>query len=55
MRHILLLMVMSSLCACAPEVGSKSWCEKMEAKQKGDWTMQESADYVQHCLVRSDR
>lgn len=49
------LLLSGCLSACAPEVGSKSWCEKMEAKPKGDWTVQEGADYLQHCLVRSDR
>ena len=43
------------LTACKPEVGSKAWGEDMEAKPKGDWTMNESADYLQHCLIRSDR
>ena len=45
----------ASLTACSPPVGSKAWCEKMEAKDKGDWTANEAADYMQHCLIRSDR
>ena len=36
--------------ACAPEVGSKAWCEKLSEKPKGDWTANEAADYAKHCL-----
>lgn len=43
------------LSACKPAVGSKAWCEDMEAKPKGDWTANEAADYLQHCVIRSDR
>ena len=48
------LLALSVFSACAPEIGSKAWCEKMEAKDKGDWTANEAADYLQHCLIRSD-
>lgn len=50
-----LLAALMLLTACTPPVGSKAWCEKMEAKDKGDWTANEAADYMQHCLIRSDR
>jgi len=36
--------------ACEPEIGSKSWCEKMDAKAKGDWTANDAKDYAKHCL-----
>ncbi len=52
---ILLLMILALLAACKPAVGSKAWCEDMEAKPKGEWTANEAADYLQHCLIRSDR
>ncbi|WP_074498497.1 MULTISPECIES: DUF3012 domain-containing protein [Thalassotalea] len=42
------------LVACAPEVGSKAWCEAMKEKPKGDWTANEAADYTKHCLFKSD-
>lgn len=38
------------LAACAPEVGSRDWCEDMRQKPKGDWTMQEAKDYAKHCV-----
>ncbi|MDM7860512.1 DUF3012 domain-containing protein [Alteromonas sp. ASW11-36] len=39
---------------CAPEVGSKEWCEDLEAKPKGDWTANEAGDYTKHCIFGSD-
>lgn len=50
-----MLAILLLLAACKPAVGSKAWCEDMEARPKGDWTANEAADYLQHCLVRSDR
>lgn len=50
-----LLAILMLLASCKPAVGSKAWCEDMEEKPKGDWTANEAADYLQHCLVRSDR
>jgi hypothetical protein len=35
---------------CAPEVGSKAWCEQMNEKPKGDWSANEAADYAKHCV-----
>lgn len=56
MRQLVLLCAtLLLLAACKFPVGSKAWCEDMEAKPKGDWTGNEAADYLQHCLVRSDR
>lgn len=41
-----------ALTACSPEVGSKAWCDHLQAKPKGDWTANEAADYARHCLFR---
>lgn len=40
--------------ACAPKVGSPEWCEKMEEKPKGDWTVNEAKDYARHCVFDSE-
>jgi hypothetical protein len=33
----------------------EKWCEKMEEKDKGDWTASEAADYAKNCIGgRSD-
>jgi hypothetical protein len=29
----------------------EKWCEKMEKKDKGDWTADEAAEYTANCLV----
>jgi outer membrane biogenesis lipoprotein LolB len=40
------------LTACAPKVGSPEWCEKMDAKPKGDWSLNEAKDYTKHCVFK---
>lgn len=42
-----------ALTACAPKVGSEAWCKNMEAKAKGDWTINEVTDYAKHCILRN--
>lgn len=44
-------LLMLSLAACAPEVGTERWCGRMDEKPKGDWTANEAADYAQHCVL----
>ena len=46
------LAVLLSLAACAPEVGSDKWCANMKAKPKGDWSVNEAADYAKHCIFK---
>ena len=49
--HIVLFIIFTGLItACAPEVGSESWCTQMKEKNKGDWTANEAADFTKHCL-----
>lgn len=38
--------------ACAPEVGSEKWCTKLKEKPKGDWTVNEAADFAKHCIFK---
>ena len=35
---------------CAPEVGSKAWCDAMKEKPKGEWTANNASDFAKHCL-----
>ena len=46
------LGMVALLTACKPEIGSKAWCENMQAKPKGDWTVNEATDYARHCLLK---
>ena len=48
---MLAIAAVGLLAACAPEVGSKGWCDKMSAKPKGDWTVNEATDYAKHCVL----
>jgi len=38
------------LCACEPQVGTKAWCDMMNAKAKGDWTANQAVDFAKHCV-----
>jgi hypothetical protein len=54
-RIALILVVASSLLligACAPEIGSDRWCANLKEKPKGDWSMNEAADYAKHCIFK---
>ncbi|MEW5681461.1 MAG: DUF3012 domain-containing protein [Pseudomonadota bacterium] len=51
---VIVVLSLALLTGCAPEVGSKKWCEQLAEKPKGDWTANEAKDYAKHCLLRSD-
>jgi len=52
LRTILLILATLALAACEPEVGSEEWCEKMNEKPKGEWTIDETGDYTKHCMFK---
>ena len=39
------------LSACSPEVGSDDWCEDLKEKDKGGWTLDETAEYAKNCIL----
>lgn len=43
-------LALVALAACAPEVGSERWCEKMKETPKGEWTANNARDYAKHCV-----
>lgn len=47
---ILIYVVLISLSACTPEVGTEEWCAMLDAKEKGDWTFNQAKDYAKHCV-----
>ena len=51
-RMVISGLVVVLLAACAPEVGSVAWCEDMDEKPKGDWSMNEAAEYAKSCVLR---
>lgn len=49
---ILVLLTGMSLWGCTPEVGSDQWCAALKEKPKGDWSMNEAADFTKHCIFK---
>ncbi len=53
MQKLMALIALAALMSgCSPEVGSKAWCEQMQAKPAGDWSANEAADYAKHCIFK---
>ena len=44
------IAALALLAACEPQVGTKAWCDMMNAKAKGDWTANQAVDYAKHCV-----
>ncbi len=43
-------IILLSLSACSPKVGSEAWCEQLKEKPKADWTATEAKDFTKHCI-----
>lgn len=54
-RHLLFpfLIILMTLSACEPEVGSDAWCEKIAEKPKGDLTINELGEFASNCVFKS--
>lgn len=53
MRSMMILSLAGLLlAACQPEVGSKSWCEKMKQTPAKQWSAEDAANYARHCLLK---
>ena len=52
MRNFFLIALASMfVVACAPEVGTEKWCEKMEDVPSGDWSVNDAKAYAKHCVM----
>jgi len=51
---VLLLAIVAVASACAPEVGSKRWCDMMADTPRGDWSANDALDYARHCILVED-
>ncbi|WP_331345174.1 DUF3012 domain-containing protein [Cellvibrio sp. UBA7661] len=51
-KLLLVMISVSLITACAPEVGSPEWCKNIENKPKGELTMNEAKDYAKHCVFK---
>jgi hypothetical protein len=47
----IVIVALLYLAGCAPEVGSKKWCEQLDEKNKGDWSVNEAKDYAKYCVL----
>ena len=43
------------LAVCAPEVGIDGWYENMKEKPKADWSADEAANFVTHCILEQNK
>ena len=46
------ILLMFSVTACSPEMGSEAWCKKLAEKPKGEWTANEAAEYTKNCIFK---
>ncbi|MFT7562313.1 MAG: hypothetical protein ACI93R_004248 [Flavobacteriales bacterium] len=51
LKILSVLSIVISLVACSAEVGSDKWCESLDDKAKGEWTLNETKDYARHCIL----
>ena len=49
------LAVIAVITGCSPEVGTERWCNKMDKKPKGDWTLEETRDYARYCVLGTEK
>jgi len=50
----LLLAIAAIASGCAPEVGSKRWCDMMADKPRADWSANDALDFARHCILVED-
>lgn len=46
-------LLLLTLSACSPEIGSEQWCTDMKQKPKTDWTANEAVDFAKHCIFKT--
>lgn len=50
MKKILALFLFGGIAVGCNQVGSESWCEDLEDKPQGEWSIKDGENYVKHCL-----
>jgi hypothetical protein len=51
-RSIFFAFSLLAATGCAPEIGSEAWCDQMDKKTKGDWSLNEASEYAKSCIFR---
>ena len=54
MRYMIPLCAAALLLTACDRVGSEAWCEKMGDKAKDSWTLEETKQYGQYCVLGMD-
>ncbi|MPY22453.1 DUF3012 domain-containing protein [Shewanella psychropiezotolerans] len=49
-KTIGIILALSLLSGCAPEIGSKDWCKNIKEKSKADWTIKEGKEFASNCI-----
>ena len=49
---IALILNVTTLAGCSPEVGSDAWCEKLKKTHKADWSSRDASAYAKHCIFK---
>ncbi len=47
----LTLVTAIGLVACAPEIGSKEWCEDLKQKPKSEWSAYDAKEFAKSCVL----
>lgn len=51
-QSIFLAFSLMAATGCTPEIGSEAWCEQMEKKPKGEWSLNDASEYTKSCIFR---
>lgn len=54
-KLLVLLSLSIFISACAPEVGTKEWCEDMKERNKEKLTANESMNFAKHCIFNEPK
>ena len=50
--HVLCIaFVVAALAGCKPKVGSEAWCQDLKDQPRGDWTLNQTADFAKFCVL----
>lgn len=51
LRAVGLAIFAAALAGCSPKVGSEAWCQDLKDKPRGDWTLNQTADFAKFCVL----
>ena len=50
-RGFIVCFFVVGLAGCAPKVGSEAWCRDLKDQPRGDWTLNQTADFAKFCVL----